>query len=67
MSGPERLYRVDEVAALLSVRPSTVRSWILGRRIGYVKLGRRAVRIGENVLRELIETGRIAPRRDRQG
>lgn len=34
------LLTVPEVAALLRVRISTVRSWVLNKRIPYVKCGR---------------------------
>jgi excisionase family DNA binding protein len=35
------LLSVDESAGLLHIRVSTVRAWILTRRIPFVKLGRR--------------------------
>ena len=38
--GPELLL-VPEAARLLRVRPSTIRAWILSRRVPYVKLGGR--------------------------
>jgi excisionase family DNA binding protein len=38
------LLRVDEVAERLNVRQSTIRAWLLGRRIPFVKVG-RCVRI----------------------
>jgi excisionase family DNA binding protein len=34
------LLTVPELAALLRVRVSTIRSWVLHKRIPYVKLGR---------------------------
>jgi excisionase family DNA binding protein len=34
------LLRIEEAAALLRIRPSTVRSWVLRRKIPYVKIGR---------------------------
>ncbi len=37
------LLSVDEAAALLNIRVSTVRAWILRRRIPFVKLGRRVL------------------------
>jgi excisionase family DNA binding protein len=36
-----QLLDVGEVAEFLRLKPSTVRSWILKKRIPYVKLGRR--------------------------
>ena len=35
------LLTIPEAAALLRLKPSTVRAWLLKRRIAYVKLGRR--------------------------
>ncbi len=35
------LLTIPEAAALLRLRPSTLRAWLLRRRIAYVKLGRR--------------------------
>ncbi len=35
------LLSVDESAELLHLKPSTVRDWLLKRRIPFVKLGRR--------------------------
>ncbi len=43
MLGPSDagLLKVEEAASLLRLRPSTVRAWILKRRIPFVKLGGR--------------------------
>ena len=38
--GPD-LMRVPEAACFLRLRPSTIRAWILRRRVPYVKLGGR--------------------------
>lgn len=35
------LLTVDEAAAILRLKPSTVRAWILHRKIAHVKLGGR--------------------------
>lgn len=35
------LLTVNEAAAILRLRPSTVRAWVLRRKIPYVKLGAR--------------------------
>ena len=37
----QQLLDVPETAALLHLRESTIRAWILNRRIPYVKMGRR--------------------------
>ncbi|HXX20100.1 MAG TPA: helix-turn-helix domain-containing protein [Candidatus Acidoferrum sp.] len=36
----ERL-TVEEAAAFLRLKPSTIRAWILAKRISYLKVGRR--------------------------
>lgn len=50
----DRLLDVQEAAALLSVKVSTLRQWTYQRRIPVVKLG-RAVRFRESDLKRLIE------------
>jgi excisionase family DNA binding protein len=37
----EELLTVPETAALLRLRPSTIRKWLLEKKLSYVKLGRR--------------------------
>jgi excisionase family DNA binding protein len=51
---------VPEAAELLRLRPSTLRSWILNRKIGYIKLGPRAVRFRRSDL-EALMTGSSVP------
>ena len=53
----ERLLRVEEAAEALAIRPSTVRAWILARRLATVKVGERAVRIPEGAVLRIIEEG----------
>lgn len=63
---PERLLRVSESAAELAVKESTIRAWILSRRIGVVRVGRRAIRIPASEIAKLIEAGRIPAREVRR-
>ena len=51
-----RLLTVDEVAALLRVRPSCIRRWIGERKIGIVHIG-RLVRIPHSEVARIIEVG----------
>jgi excisionase family DNA binding protein len=37
------LMNLDEAAALLRLKPSTMRAWVLRRKIPFVKLGRRVL------------------------
>lgn len=53
----DKLLRVGEVADRLGLRVSTIRSWILHRRIAKVRVGRRAVRIPLSEVNRLIADG----------
>lgn len=52
-----RLYRVQEAAELLSVKPTTIRKWILLRRIGVVHVSSRAVRVPSSEIDRIISGG----------
>ncbi len=54
------LLTVDEASKVLRLRPSTVRSWLLNRRIPFIKLGSR-VFIRKNDCLELIQTNVVRP------
>jgi excisionase family DNA binding protein len=62
MSDSAELLRVDDFAARLNIKPSTVRAWILRRRIAKVRLGSRAVRIPASEVSRLISEGLIPAR-----
>jgi excisionase family DNA binding protein len=59
---PERLFRVEEAADLLALRPGTVRKMILRREISVVRPTRRAVRVAESELVRIQRDG-LSPRR----
>jgi excisionase family DNA binding protein len=65
MSDSAELLRVDDFAARLNIKPSTVRAWILRRRITKVRLGSRAVRIPASEVSRLISEGLIPARAQR--
>jgi excisionase family DNA binding protein len=48
------LLAIEESAEFLHIKPSTVRAWILSRKIPFVKLGRR-VFLRKSDLEKLIE------------
>jgi excisionase family DNA binding protein len=50
----EKLLTVPEAAERLRLQPSTVRKWIFERRLAYVRVGQRAVRIREADIEKLI-------------
>jgi excisionase family DNA binding protein len=66
MEKQDNLLRVNEVAERLGLRVSTIRAWILHRRIGAVRVGRRAIRIPSRAVDEIIETGMIPARGERR-
>ena len=59
------LLRVEEAAERLAVKESTVRAWLLRRRIGRVRIGRRAVRIPASEVARIIAEGTIPARAER--
>jgi len=61
----QELLRVSEAAKLLAVRESTVRAWLLARRIGRIRVGRRSVRIPMTEIDRLIQEGTIPAREQR--
>lgn len=56
------MLRVEQAAERLAVQPATIRNWIWNRRIVYVRIGRRAIRIPESEILRIIEAGTVAPR-----
>ncbi len=56
----QKLLTVEETAEMLRLKASTVRSWILQRRIAYVKMGRR-VFIREADAQAMIESSIVYP------
>lgn len=58
----EKLLRAGDFAERLGLRVSTVRAWILHRRIRVVRVGRRAIRIPASEAQKLIEAGTIPAR-----
>lgn len=56
----DALLTVVEAAELLRLKPSTIRSWILKRKLSFVKLGSR-VFIRRKTCLELIERNVVGP------
>jgi excisionase family DNA binding protein len=61
-AAPTVMLRVEQAAERLGIQPATIRSWILSRRIGYVRIGRRAVRIPESEIIRIIQAGTVEPK-----
>ncbi len=60
-----RLLRVEEAAEYLNVKPSTIRAWLLRRKLTRVRVGERAVRIPIDALDRLIAENTIPAREGR--
>jgi excisionase family DNA binding protein len=58
------LFSVNEAAVFLHLRPSTVRSWILNRRIAYLKLGGK-VFLRKLDLQKVLDEALIPAQRER--
>jgi len=56
------LLRVGEAADRLGVKESTVRAWVLRRQLGYVRVGKRAVRIPSSEVQRIINEGAVPAR-----
>ena len=52
-----QLLRVDEAAALLNMRPNTIRDWLRQRKILKVRIGERSIRIPREEVERLIAEG----------
>lgn len=52
------LLTVNDAAALLALKSSTLRKWILQRQVPYIRLGKRAIRIPKSWISDQIRTGR---------
>jgi len=64
LNAEDRLLRVEEAAELLAVKPSTVRAWLLHRKLGRVRVGTRAVRIRAGEIERIISEGSIPALRE---
>ena len=61
----EKLLTVREAAERTGTQESTWRAWVLHRRVTFVKLGRRSVRIPESALEQMIAEGTVLAREKR--
>lgn len=59
------LFRVEEAAEFLNAKPSTIRAWLLRRKLPRVRVGERCVRIPREALDKLIAEGTV-PVRERR-
>lgn len=53
------LLRVEQVADRLGLKVSTIRAWLLARRISKVRVGRRSVRVPSTEVQRIIDEGLV--------
>jgi excisionase family DNA binding protein len=58
----QQLLTASEVAERLAIKESTIRAWLLARRLARVRVGRRAVRIPVSEVERIIAEGTILAR-----
>jgi excisionase family DNA binding protein len=58
----EQLLTTAQVAERLSMKESTIRAWVLARRLKHVRIGRRAVRIPADEVSRIIAEGSVPAR-----
>ncbi len=56
------LRSINEVSEQLGLAAVTLRLWIAQGRVGYVRLGRRAIRIPETEVQRIIDAGTVPSR-----
>lgn len=59
----QELLTAAEVAARLAMKESTIRAWLLARRLAQVRVGRRAIRIPASEIKRIIAEGTVPVRR----
>jgi excisionase family DNA binding protein len=62
----QQLLRVSEVAERLALKESTIRAWLLARRLAKVHVGRRAVRVPVSEVERVIVEGTVPKREVRR-
>jgi len=58
---------IREAAQRLGIRESTVRAWTSQRRLGFVRVGRRAIRIPLSEIEKVIQRGFVPAREPSRG
>ena len=60
-----RLLTVDQAADRLGLKASTIRAWILRRKLGFTKIGAKAIRVPEAEIERLAQAGFVPPAPER--
>jgi excisionase family DNA binding protein len=61
----EELLRVSQFAKDSNMRESTVRAWLLQRKLSFIRLGGRSIRIPKSELARLVDEGTVPARANR--
>ena len=61
----QQLLTAAQVAERLAMKESTIRAWLLARRLARVRVGRRAVRIPASEVQRIIDEGTVHARENR--
>jgi excisionase family DNA binding protein len=64
--GNSDLLRVEQAADFLNVKPSTIRAWLLKRKLPKVRVGERCVRIPREALEKLVVENTVPMREARR-
>jgi len=59
------LLTIPEAAERLVLKESTLRSWVLKRKLAYYRLNRRSIRIPVSEIRRILDEGSVPARLDR--
>jgi excisionase family DNA binding protein len=62
----QQLLTAAQVAERLAMKESTIRAWLLARRLSHVRVGRRAVRIPLCEVERIISEGSVPVRESRR-
>ena len=58
----QQLLTAAQVAERLSMKESTIRAWLLARRLSHVRVGRRAVRVPASEVERILAEGSVPAR-----
>jgi len=65
-SADHQLLTAAQVAERLSLKESTIRAWLLAKRLSHIRIGRRAVRIPVFEVERIIAEGSVPAREPRR-
>jgi excisionase family DNA binding protein len=60
-----QLLTIAQAAERLGLRESTIRAWVLKRKLAYFRVGGRSIRIPASEIRRILNEGSVPARLDR--